>query len=200
MDTQRKIKPVYSRITEDLEVRLDVACAERRVKRPDAIEAAIRLWVTSGSVPESEQTLLCPACESTISIDPNGLTKVIEPGPVLKKEQKQPKHAPGVSYGQVHTLPEERKWIETLLFILRRGQPGTKQAVMTNLEQFQEITELVTGEARDEQDLADAGPEVTEQNQFIEELIRKARNLGRVTPPTRRSRDGVDKGRKRPAG
>ena len=49
------------------------------------------------------KTLTCPHCESTLSVSPGGLTKVMEPGSVPSPETCNVSHKSGV-------LSEEREW------------------------------------------------------------------------------------------
>ncbi|MEN6534266.1 MAG: hypothetical protein ABFD89_11430 [Bryobacteraceae bacterium] len=88
----------------------------------------------------------------------------------------------------------ERSWVKKFLYILRNGQAETAVAIMTNLNEFVRTTELLTGEALNEQDFDNASPTPTEKMRAMEELIRKTRELGQVTRNALQSGKGVRKG------
>lgn len=62
------------------------------------------------------KTLTCPRCESTLSVDQSGLTKVMDPGSVPISEQRTNSHDSAVP-------SESREWLELVARRHRRCAP-----------------------------------------------------------------------------
>jgi hypothetical protein len=91
------------RVPPDLDKQFELECVNRGLTKQAATWEALRRWLASESVPKTEQTLTCPRCESTLSVDQSGLTKVMDLGPVPSPETCNVSHKSGV-------LSEEREW------------------------------------------------------------------------------------------
>jgi hypothetical protein len=73
----------------DLKTAVDHAVVDRKTTVKAAVIEALTAWLR-GSVPKTEQTLTCPACESTLSVDPglSGKVMVLRISPKLEQTQK----------------------------------------------------------------------------------------------------------------
>lgn len=85
--TEEQSVNIYVRITDSVLKRLDLACAELRLKRPAAVTQAIERWVSdpavnpcqpSSGVPEPLPPVVAPGIESPDALRHTGIGKEVE--------------------------------------------------------------------------------------------------------------------------
>lgn len=144
------IRNIYTRITGELEERLKIAAAKRRLKQPAAIAEAIERWVEA-----SETGIAAPKAskgENTgqaLSGHYQSSTEGVVLG-TLGRHQKTPGDMVPINtsgdepewvYGGRALSSEEILHVEMLLEILRGGKPGMADFIKGNLLEFRESLE-----------------------------------------------------------
>lgn len=108
------------RVPPDLDKQFELECVNRGLTKQAATWEALRRWLASESVPKTEQTLTCPRCESTLSVDQSGLTKVMEPGSVPISEQREFPHNSDVP-------SEGREWLDLIASAVHVEDPDWRE-------------------------------------------------------------------------
>ena len=80
-----------------------IAAARGKAELGNQLLSTLNPAGADASRADSPATPACPRCESTLSVSPGGLTKVMEPGSVPSPETCNVSHKSGV-------LSEEREW------------------------------------------------------------------------------------------
>ena len=108
------------RVPPDLDKQFELECVNRGLTKQAATWEALRRWLASESAPKTEQTLTCPRCESTLSVDQSGLTKVMDPGSVPISEQRTNSHDSAVP-------SESREWLELVASAVHVEDPDWRE-------------------------------------------------------------------------
>lgn len=122
-----------------------IAAARGKAELGNQLLSTLNPAGADASRADSPATPACPRCESTLSVSPGGLTKVMEPGPVPSPETCNVSHKSGV-------LSEEREWWNLVASAVHVQDPdwrGILEGVKAQLEQVAAVAEREASRAKD---------------------------------------------------